>query len=324
MIRVRICGIALLTLLVVVAPVRGQTADVAPVSVTLVQPEALPFSDAELQQALLARLPAAAAETELPPAAVEPADVGAVAVHVGRRSRVIVVGERTGAAAARVVALVIAELLSANAQPDDARTPAAGTPAAEAPSVVPTGVVATGAPSASIAAGASTPAPEPDWTPRLCVTAGAAKGTSADEPWAGTLDADLVMAIGSGRLRLAPSAGLTVMPPRNGGTVDEVSFVGVSVRALVGASFGPVDVLGGPVVSPYSIGGAVSHLGVLVGGEAMTRLTVALWDQVRFVADVRVDAFADRARVHFIGGQLYATPRVGIAAGVGLAWDWTP
>jgi hypothetical protein len=326
MVRVRAGGVVLLALLVVATPARGETADATPATVTLVQPEALPFSQDDLQQALLARLApmgeaAPAGEAGLPSASVEPAGAGAVTVHVGGRSRVVVMGERSGAGAARVVALAIAELVSADAEPE-----AAGTTAAETPSVVATGVAATSAPPATFVAVAPAPATEAESgrMPRLCVTAGVAKGTNADELWAGALDVDLVMPWGSGLLRFAPSAGLTVMPTHSGGTIDQVSFVGVPLRALVGPRLGLLDVLGGPVVSPYRIGGALPHAGVLLGGEAMARLAVPLWDRLLVIADARVDAFADRARVMFAGGQTYATPRVGLSAGVGLAWDWTP
>ena len=330
MVRVRIWGIALLAVLVAATPARGQTTEAAPVSLTLAQPEALPFSEEELRQALLARLPAPADGAGVPAAAVGPAGPDAVTIQVGDRGRIIVVGGRTGAAAARVVALAIADLLSADAQPEGAAPAAAEAPAAttaaEAPAVVATGVAAPSTSPPSIAASAPTPAREaqPGWMPRLCVTAGAAKGTNANELWAGTVNADLVMPWGPGRLRFAPSAGLTVVPTHEAGTADEASFVGVALRALVGPSLGLVDVLGGALVTPYRIGGALPHAGVLVGGEAMARVAVPIWDRLRLVADGRVDAFANRVQVVFVGGQTFATPRVGLGAGLGLAWDWTP
>jgi hypothetical protein len=323
MVRVRARGIVLLALLVAAAPARGETADATPVSVTLVQPEALPFSESELQQALLARLPAPTSEAApggeagLQRAEVEPAGAGAVTVHVGEQSRVVVVGDRSGAGAARVVALVIAELLGAVAETD-----ATGGAAAAAPTVVATGVAASGAPPATLDAEA--PPPKPGWTPRLCVTAGAVKGTNGDELWAATVNIDLVMPWGPGRLLFAPSAGLTVIPTHNSDTIDQVSYLGVAGRALVGPRLGLLDVLGGPVLSGYRIGGVLPHAGVLFGGEAMARLAIPLWDQLRLVADARVDAFANRVQVIFAGGQTFATPRVGLGAGVGLAWDWTP
>ncbi len=316
MVLVRFASLALLVAAAAASPARAETADAPPPApLTLVQPEALPFSDVELQRALLARLlpPAGEPGGPGPPRAeVAPAGEGAVTVHVGARSRVVALGNRSGADAARVVALVIAELLSAGAEADTA---------ADAPAVVPSVAVAPSEPLPTIVATAPTPRPGSAW--RLCMTAGAEKGTSDEELLTGTLDVDLVVPLGRGRLRLAPSAGLTVMPTRDAGTIYEVSFVSVAARVLGGASFGPVDVLGGPVVSPYSIGGAIPHAGVLFGAEAMARLTAPLSNQLRLVVATRLDAFADRVRIHWADGQVYATPRVGIGVGVGLAWDWT-
>jgi hypothetical protein len=319
---VRFAVVALLALAAVASPVLAETARTgearAPSPLTLVQPEALPFSDAELRQALLARLQPRAGgpgEPEMPRAEVDPAGAGAVTVHVGARSRVVAVGERSGAGAARVVALVIAELLSAEAEP---------AVATEAPTVTVT-VVAPAAPSAAPPTIVA-PAPPPraaEWARHLCLTAGAGKGTGGEELWAGKLDVDLVLSPGSGPLRLAPSAGLTFMPTRSGGTTDEVSFVGFVARALGGARIGPIDVLAGPVVSAYSIGGAMQHAGVLFGAEVTALLTTPLSERWRLVVAGRVDAFADRVRVVFADSLGYATPRVAISLGLGVAWNWT-
>src|SRR5581483_12192453 len=98
---------------------------------------------------------------------------------------------------------------------------------------------------------------------RLCVTGGVAKGVGADELLAGTFDVDVVVRRPRSRLQLAPSVGLVDMPKRNAGTLDEVSFWALILRLLGGASFGPVDVLAGPFVSPSRIGGATPHAGWL-------------------------------------------------------------
>jgi hypothetical protein len=230
-------------------------------------------------------------------------------VKVGSRSRVVVLGDRTGAAAARVVALVIAELLSA---PPEFSAAAAPPPpvATRVPVVVP-------------AVAPPLPAALPRWpppAPRLCLTGGVAKGTGSQELLAGTLDVDLTLL--TGRLRLAPSVGLVLMPTRNAGTFDEVSFYAAVVRLLGGASVGPLDVLAGPFVSPYTIGGATPHNGWLFGGEAMARVAAPLATRLSLVTAARVDGYANRVRVHWADGRAYATPRVGIAIDVGLAWSW--
>jgi hypothetical protein len=317
----RLAGVVFVALAAATSPAWAETAVPAPAPVTLVQPEALPFSDAELQQALLARLLAPAGRAELPATEVDPAGAGAVTVHVGGRSRVVAVGNRNGVAAARVVALVIAELLTtAAAPPADDDIPAAASPARVAPAPLSAVAVAPDTPVAVIASAA--PAPNQRAARQVSVTAGASKGTNNQEDLAGTLDIDLLVPLGHGRLRLVPSAGLALMPTRHAGTVDEVSFDAVAARGLVGASFGPVDVLSGPVFSAYSIGGATPHAGVLLGAEAMARVTAPLSNRLRLLVAARVDGFANRVRVSFADATAYATPRVGIGIGVGLAWEW--
>lgn len=273
--------------------------------------DALPFSDAELQQALLARLLPASSEPGPPAARVEPAGPGVVTVRVGSRTRAVAVGDRTGSAAARVVALVIAELLTAGG-PEEA--PAVVTPARQP--------VETSAGATEAAGELQLVLPEARRRWRLVVTGGATRGTGADEWAAGTLNADLVIAPRAGRLKLAPSLGLTMMPTRNPGELNEVSFRGLTARLLGGFGRGPVDVLAGPIASAYAIGGATAHSGFLFGGEILARVAAPLSRRVRLAVDARVDGWANRVRVHWADGGSYATPRVGFGIGVGLAWDW--
>jgi hypothetical protein len=320
MVIFRFTGVAALALALAASPAWAESAEAEPASLTLVQPEALPLSEADLRRALLARLPPPpgdSGQAGLPHVEVEPAGVGAVTVRVGPRSRVVEVGDRSGAEAARVVALVVAELVGADAETGDA----SDTPAA--PSVTVVGAPPL-APSATVVDIVVPPRAATPRTHRLCLTAGLARGTGDDEPVTRTLDLDLAMALGDGRLRFAPSLGLTLMPTRHAETTDQVSFTGGVARALGGASFGHVDLLAGPVVSPYGIGGAASHSGVLFGGEAVVRLTIPLRSRLRLVGAVRADAFADRVRVLFADGGTYATPRLQIGVAVGVAWDWTP
>ena len=112
------------------------------------------------------------------------------------------------------------------------------------------------------------------------------------------------------------------MPTRNAGTFDEVSFLGASIRLLGGAALGPVDLLAGPVLSPYTIGGATPHDGLLFGGEAMARVAAPLATRLWLVAATRVDGFAERVRV--TGPTAAPTPprASSLAVDVGLAWSW--
>jgi hypothetical protein len=305
-------GVALLA---AAGPARAQTAEAPPPGLTLVRPEALPFSDADLQQALKARL-SPVGRAGPPHATVEPVGEEAVTVSVGEASQLVTLGDRSGPAAARVVALVIAELVSeaAEASPAPAAAPAAEPKVVAAPA-------APHEPPASISVGAE-PVQGRAWARRLSVTAGLAKGTNGEEWLAETLDVDLALDLPWEGPRLYPSIGLTIMPTRNQGQAEEASFRAIAARALAGGRLGPVDVAAGLVVSPYSIGGAVLHSGVLVGGETMGQLMFSLSHHLRLCTGLRVDVFADRVRALFADGRAYATPRIQIGLGVGLAWDW--
>jgi hypothetical protein len=131
------------------------------------------------------------------------------------------------------------------------------------------------------------------------------------------------MPLGPGRLRLSPSAGLVLMPTRDAGTFHEVSYSGAIVRLLGGGGWGPVDLFAGPFVAPYSVKGASQHAGVLFGAEALARVAAPLSRRTRLVVATRVHAYGNRVRVQWADGGAYATPRLELTIGVGLAWDWT-
>lgn len=281
---------------------------------TLSGSEPLPFSDAELQGALLARLLRPPADGAAAPVArLERMAGGAVVVRLGDQTRVVQLGDRTGPAAARVVALVIADMVSMPAPVVAAASPSpAPTPPAAAPVAVAAPLVVEAAPGPVRPARAA----------RLGVTGGVSKGIGAQELLAGALNVDLVIPIARSRWRWSPSAGLMMMPTRNTGSLDEVSFVGGVGRLLGGRAWGPAEVLLGPFVSAYSVGGATPHAGVLYGGEAVARLAAPLSSRLRLVVDGRADAYVNRVRVHWADGNAYATPRLGLSIGAGLAWDW--
>jgi len=295
-----------LTVAATASPARAETTEP---QVTPAEGGALPFTNAELEQALLARILTPPDATGALRTQIERAGPDAVRVQVGARSRVVALAGRSGAAAARVVALVIAELVSAAPDSSAIDAPSARHATPIPPVAEPTTSLAT-----SRRRTAAT---------RLCLTGGVAKGIGDDELFAGTVDVDLVLPIAGGRLRLAPSVGLAMTPTTNGGTFDEVSFLGAAVRVLGGATLGPFDLLAGPVLSPYTIGGTTPHDGVLFGGELVARAAAPLAKRLWLVAGARVDGYADRARVHWADGRAYATPRVSVAIDVGLAWSWT-
>jgi hypothetical protein len=315
---VTIAGASWAVLAVVAGPqaafAQGEPAgEPPPAPITAVDP-GLPFSTGELAQALLARL-SPADEPAPPRLKVELAGADNVAIQVGDRSRVVPIGERTGPDAARVVALVIAELMSDGtdaAQEEGGSAPAVTVSRSRNEVAAP---VLTSPP--SVATGPSPP-------PRICVTGGATKGLGTEELVAGTIDADVVLPYGPAWARVAPSVGLILMPKRNDGTFDEVEYRSAIGRLLAGGALGPLEILGGPFVTAYSITGATEHAGALFGGEALARFTLPLSRRLSLAAAARVDVYANRVRAQWVDGSGYATPRVGVALGAGLAWDWVP
>jgi hypothetical protein len=156
----------------------------------------------------------------------------------------------------------------------------------------------------------------------VSVAGGASRGLGEEERAATTLDADVVIARPSSRWRLSPSLGLRIMPAQSAGRLDEVSFTALFARALAGARWGPLDVLGGPFASRYEIGGATTHSGFLFGAQALLRVSAPISRALRFLVEGRADGYANRVRVTWADGRAYATPRVGLGVGLGLAWEW--
>ena len=260
--------------------------------ITVDDPGAAPFSSAELTQALLPRL--LPAHAGAPTVRVSPVSAGVVAVWVGDRGRLVTLGERTGSEAARVVALVIADLASASPAPQHPRW------------TDDTGLVI----------------PRHGPATRLSVVAGGLFGTRSGEAGAVTVDADLSLPLGWHALRLVPSAGILYEPTRNAGTFDAALSAAVA-RLLGGWSYlETFDFLGGPFVEPYSIDGANPHAGVLFGAEALARLNMPIGSRARMVVGARADVYANRVPVLFVDGGAFATPRLALGFGWGLAWEW--
>jgi hypothetical protein len=315
---VTIAGAAWAALAFVAGPrsavAQGEPAGEPPAAAATAVDPGLPFSTGELAQALLARL-SPADEPASPRLKVERAGADSVAIQFGDQSRVVPIGERTGPAAARVVALVIAELMSDGAeapQGEGGTAPAVRVSRSQNEGAAP---VLTSPP--SVASGPSPP-------PRICVTGGATKGLGSEELVAGTFDADVVLPYGPAWARVAASVGLVLMPKRNDGTFDEVEYRSAVGRLLAGGRLGPFEILGGPFVTAYTITGTTEHAGALFGGEALARVTLPLSRRLSLVAATRVDVYANRVRAQWVDGSGYATPRVGVALGAGLAWDWVP
>jgi len=264
----------------------------------------LPFTPEELEQAAGARL-AMSADTGAAVVIVGPADEAGVQVRMGDRRTVVVVGARAGLAAARIVALAIAEL--AAEAPADASTEQPPEP--QAPS--------------AIAAAIPPPASSPPRPPaRISVALGGSKGLDAAEPFTGTCEADVTVPLA--RFDVVGTLGVWDVPTRHAGLADEASFVAGVVRASAGWRSGPWQLLLGPFVAPYRLEGGVDHTGVLAGGGAMVRVgsRFAAAPKVQVFGSFRVDAFANRVRVSAIGAEAsFASPRLAAAVAVGVGWD---
>src|SRR5262245_27128053 len=267
----------------------------------------LPFTPEELEQAAGARL-AMSADTGAAVVIVGPADEAGVQVRMGDRRTVVAVGARAGLAAARIVALAIAEL------------------AAEAPARAsteqPSAVAAPPAPRA-IAAAIPPPASAPPRPPaRISVALGGSKGLDAAERFTGTCEADVTIAMS--RFDGVGTLGVWDVPTRHAGLADEASFVAGVVRASAGWRSGPWQLLLGPFVAPYRLEGGVDHTGVLAGGGAMLRVgrRFAAAPKVQVFGSFRVDAFANPVRVSVVGAEAnFASPRLAAATAVDVGWD---
>ena len=267
----------------------------------------LPFTAEELEQAAGARL-AMSADTGAAVVIVGPADEAGVQVRMGDRRTVVVVGARAGLAAARIVALAIAEF-AADAPADASSAQPAATTAPKAPVAI----------AAAIPPPASPP-PRPPVT--ISVALGGSKGLDATEPLTGTCEADVTLPLS--RFDVVGTLGVWDVPTRHAGLPDEASFVAGVVRASAGWRSGPWQLLLGPFVAPYRLEGGVDHTGVLAGGGAMVRVgrRFAAAPKVQMFGSFRVDAFANRVRVSVVGAEAsFASPRLAAAVAVGVGWD---
>ena len=274
----------------------------------------LPFTADELEQAAGARL-TMSTEPGAAVVVVGPADGAGIQIQMGDRQAVVDVGARAGLAAARVVALAIAELVAE--APDGASTPPpapAVPPPESAPRTAPLAIAAPAAPPA-----ASLPPGPPV---RISVAIGGSKGMDASEPLTWTCEADATFPVR--RLEVMAGLGVWDTPTQHAGQADEASFVALVVRAGAGWRTGPVQLLLGAFAAPYRLEGGVHHTGVLAGGGTMLRVgrRLAAAQKVQVFGSLRVDAFANRISVSVPGFEpSFASARLAAAVGIGIAWD---
>jgi len=281
----------------------------------------LPFTPDELEQAVGARL-AMSADRSAILVIVGPADDTGVQVRMGDRQVAVAVGAHVGLAAARVVALEIAELAvdaadqaQADQQEDDGEEADGARPPPEV-------MAQTGAPAIAAPAAAASPAPAAGGT-RISVAFGGLKGMDDDaEPYTWSAEADAAFpALGHD---LIAGLGVWDVPSMHAGRPDQVSFLSGVVRAGMGWRSGPAQLTVGPFVAPYRIEGTtIHHTGLLVGGGAMVRMGYRFaLAGVEVFASVRVDAFANRVHIASTSPTpTFATPYLATSVALGVGWD---
>lgn len=280
----------------------------------------LPFTADELEQAAGARL-TMSTEPGAAVVVVGPADGTGIEIRMGDRQAVVDVGARAGLAAARIVALAIAELVAE--APDAASTPQP-TPATPAAPARPPPESAPRTAPLAIAAPATPPAASlPPGPPvRISVAIGGSKGMDASEPLTWTCEADAAFPLR--RFEVMAGLGVWDTPTQHAGQADEASFVALVVRAGAGWRTGPVQLLLGAFAAPYRLEGGVHNTGVLAGGGTMLRVgrRLAAAPKVQVFGSLRIDAFANRISVSVPGFEpSFASPRLAAAVGIGIAWD---
>jgi hypothetical protein len=103
-----------------------------------------------------------------------------------------------------------------------------------------------------------------------------------------------------------------------------VAMHGLPVRLGGGLALGPAEVGLALLAVPYQLTEATQHSGVLLGGSANATLPFTLGDGVRVFVSVGIDAFASRIAVRLADGQVpFASPRFLPWVGLGLGWETT-
>lgn len=263
-------------------------------------PHGVPFDESELAAALGARVP------ELDRSEVLLAWLdGRLLVTLRTRVRVVELGTAQHAEAARVVALVLADL--AREEPP---------PAAPRPEVLP-------APVALPIGRSSAAAPTLPDRARFGVDVTGQRGLVAEEPW--SLDAGLsVSGLLLRRLVLSVRAGYMTVPSiRSRATSTVVRLDALSLRPAVGVRFKLLELMTGPSLIPYWVHGGAGHNALLAGGSVQLTLWLPVVRSLRIAARVCFDVFGNRARIYAGGDRVLTTPRSMLGLSLGFAWGWS-
>lgn len=264
-------------------------------------PAGLPFDASELSEALSARISGLAPDQ----LRLDWLD-GRVLVTLGTRARLVDLGAAQHTEAARVVALVVADLAR--------EEPLAPPLAAPTPVIVPT--------EAPTARPASVPlAPASDRT-RLGIEVTGQRGLAGEEPW--SVDAGVAASVaGRGRIVVSGRIGYMIVPTTRSPTGTSVRLDGLSLRAGVGARFELLELVLGPSVIPYWVQGAEGHHAVLAGVGTQLTLWLPVVRSLRVAARLCLDVLGSRVRVYAGSDRVLTTPRAMLGLTLGFAWGWS-
>jgi len=274
----------------------------------------LPFSAAELRAALEPRRTTWEA---LQGQAVTIRGSGsAVVLELGDRTRSLALGVARGPEAARLVALVLADLALAEPAPvvpgTQQTTPNAGAPVlAPAPSSAPapraTRLIA---PVDRAARGARV------WT-RLALIPSVGKGLAELDPWTHALDLGVSQAI-EPWLFEADIAWWAAPQIRRSGF--ESGWDAVRLRLQAGLRFDVFELLAGPSLAPLWVSGGDGHHGVLFAAGVTARVALRIHRNIEGLVALGFDLFPHRVELQAHDVSVISTPRAAPFAGVGIGW----
>ena len=218
----------------------------------------------------------------MPPIAVRARVPGVVVISVGGVERIVPTGDQRGEDAARLVALHIVDLVGPPRPTlDGARLSAGG------------------------------------W--RLRASAGGGRGLARLNPVLvnTAVDAERLF----GRWQVGAGASWLHAPVQDTGTMREVAFDALLLRARVGLAFGPLEIAAGPNAGTFRVAAHREAGGALLGAGAEVRGVWRLTERWRLVAATALDVFRHRVIVSANGEPYATTPYVSLAATLGLAWE---
>lgn len=266
-------------------------------------PPALPFREHELADALAARLPGIAPR-DLTLAIVD----GRVLVTLGAHVRLVDLGDAKDVEAARVLALVIADL---------AREPLPQPPTETEP--VPPALAAL--PARPRPADAQAPS-KPDRA-RLGLDVTGQRGLAREESW--SFDVGIAASTAVWRnLLVAARVGYTGSPAvESSATGTRVRFSALSLRPALGVRLQLFELSAGPSLLPFWLAGGEGRREVLAGAHVQLALWAPLLRSVRLLARLCFDLFANRTRMYAGSDQVLTTPRVMAGLALGVGWGFT-